>query len=386
MFKDTATIVIDNGLKTIRTGISGEDNPRYIFPTVVGKPKFNYSVGYKINNECILDYYVGENAISHGFLLNLGYPIEHGIVTNCDYIEMLYTNTFYTRLRADPEDHPVLLSEAAMNTKKVRAKMIQIMFENFNVPSLFFSMRAVLSFYSSRQQTGLIMQSGDEVTDIVPIKNGRPIMNSILSYNFGGKDLTIWLQKNIKDSNFISKIEHLEPSDIENLTYDMKKELCYVCQNYDVELQKAKTTKECESVFKCEKNGECVTLNDERFKCPEIMFNTHIQPFNFDFEGIHKSIHKSINKCDKELHNELYSHIFLSGGNSHFRGLSERLENEIKKMTQNEKKVEVTCTESTNAAWIGGSIFASDESFASKVVTNEMYKDSGADIFSEKFC
>lgn len=55
-------------------------------------------------------------------------------------------------------------------------------------------------------------------------------------------------------------------------------------------------------------------------------------------------------------------------------------------MTQNEKIVEVTCAESTNAAWIGGSIFASDESFASKVVTNEMYKDSGADIFSEKFC
>ena len=50
------------------------------------------------------------------------------------------------------------------------------------------------------------------------------------------------------------------------------------------------------------------------------------------------------------------------------------------------KKVKVRCTESTNAAWIGGSIFASDESFASKVVTKEMYKDSGADIVSEQFC
>lgn len=379
MFIEAPTIVIDNGTKTIRAGLSGEENPRFIFPTIVGKPKRAYPIGSRI-----LDYYVGENAIENRTLINLYNPIEHGIVANWDYLEMLYNNTFYSRLRENPEAHPVLLSEASMNTKKARNQMIQLMFENFNVPSLFISMRAVLSLYSLGQQDGVVIQSGDAVTEIVPIKNGRPIINSILSYNFGGKDLTDWMQKNLKDSNFMSEIEHYESNQIEDLICDMKKECCYVCQNYENELHKAKTTKECETMFKSAKTGQFIKLNDERFKCPEILFNPQIQPFNFEFDGIHASICKSINKCDKELQNELYSHIFLSGGNTCFKGLNERIENEIKKIEKNERKVKVTCAESTNTAWIGGSLFASDESFPSKVVTKEMYKELGAEIVSEK--
>lgn len=377
MNKDNAAIVIDNGSKTIRAGFSGEENPRSIFPTVTGKPRLVYPIGSKI-----FDYYVGENAILNRSILNLSHPIKHGIITNWDYITMLYTNTFYTRLRESPEEHPVLLTEAAMSTKKDREKMIQLMFETFNVPSLFLCMRAVLSLYSSGKQVGLVMQSGDEVTDIVPIKNNRPIMNSILSYNFGGKNLTIWMQKNLKDSNFMSKFENCESIDIENMTCDMKKECCYVCQNYDTELQKAKTTKECETLFKYEKTGECFTLNEERFECPEILFN----PRNlYEFDGIHGSICQSINKCDKDLQHELYSSIFLAGGNTRFKGLNARLENEIKNIVTDEVNVKVTSAESVNAAWIGGSLFASDESFASKVATNDLYKDAGVEFVLEKF-
>jgi actin-related protein len=32
-------IIIDNGSSTIKAGFAGEDEPREIFPTIVGRPK-----------------------------------------------------------------------------------------------------------------------------------------------------------------------------------------------------------------------------------------------------------------------------------------------------------------------------------------------------------
>jgi hypothetical protein len=43
--------------------------------------------------------------------------IEHGIVTNWDDMEKIWHHTFYTELRVDPAEHPILLTETPMNPK-----------------------------------------------------------------------------------------------------------------------------------------------------------------------------------------------------------------------------------------------------------------------------
>lgn len=53
-----------------------------------------------------------------------------------------------------PEDHPVLLTEAAMNPLENRQRMVEIMFEYFNVPFTYVAMQAVLSLYAVGRTTG----------------------------------------------------------------------------------------------------------------------------------------------------------------------------------------------------------------------------------------
>jgi hypothetical protein len=57
------------------------------------------------------------------------------------------------------------------------------MFEMFNVPAAYVSMQAVLSLYASGRTTGCVLDSGDGVTQTVPINDGNALPQAIAPFH-----------------------------------------------------------------------------------------------------------------------------------------------------------------------------------------------------------
>lgn len=76
---------------------------------------------------------------------------------------------------------------------------------------------------------------------------------------------------------------------------------------------------------------------------------------------------------DIDLRTYLYSHILLSGGNTLFKGLPEKLTNEVKKLAPKHMKVKLHAPNNRkNSCWFGGSIITSLGSFKNMWVTRSV--------------
>ena len=83
---------------------------------------------------------LGDEANPLRSMLEISYPISEGIVDNWDDMTALWEYCFHTKmgLPKDLSKHKILITEAAMNPRKNRVKMAQIMFEKFGFGEVLF--------------------------------------------------------------------------------------------------------------------------------------------------------------------------------------------------------------------------------------------------------
>ena len=237
MEEEVTAVVIDNGSGMCKAGFAGDDAPRSVFSTIVGRPKMpGIMVGLDQK-----EVYVGDEAQLKRGVLRIENPIDHGIVKNWDDMEKVWHHTLYSELRVSPEEHPILMTEAPLNPKQNRERMTQIMFEVFNVPCLYVSVQGVLALYSSGRTSGVVLDSGDGVSHTVPIYEGYAIPHAIQRIHLAGRDLTDYLKTLLAKRGYsFTTAAELE------VVRDIKEKMCYVVNNYEEALKEADESHSCE--------------------------------------------------------------------------------------------------------------------------------------------
>jgi actin-related protein len=371
--EEKPAIIMDNGPGMMKCGLSGTDAPTVTFASCVGYPKTKAMMtgGTK-------EYYVGEEAQQKRGILLLKFPLEHGVITNWDDMEKIWSHTFDNELRVvvgadDEEDEDVsgvLLTEAPMNPRENRERMTQIMFETFNARRFYVAIQAVLSLYASGRTTGVVVDCGDGVSHTVPIYEGYSMPHAIQRINLAGRDLTDYLCKILTESKI-----NLHTSAERMSAMKIKEELCYVSMNFAEEVDNfAGKEKQFELP-----DMSVVTVHNQIVRCPELMFKPSMD--GKEMMGLHELAKKTIDDCDLDVRKDLLANIVMSGGTTMFPNMPERLQAEVEGLVAEGAKVKVIAPpERMISVWIGGSILASLSTFSRMWINQYSQADANPPI------
>jgi centractin len=374
-------IVIDIGSGEVKAGFSGEEKPKVIFKNYFGEPKYKRVLhSYDNDGNDIREEYIGDDCEKYLGLIKLRYPVNHGVFEKEQDIFSTF-NHIYSKLGLNSQEikeHPVLITEPILNPRTNREKIAKMLFENLGVPAIFFASQPILSLFSTSVTTGIILESGEGVSQSCVIFEGYSIPFSYERYNYGGRDVTDYLKNMLKRRgyNFYNSTEI-------KLVNDIKEKMCYLETNKRAELPKKVLNKKLIQYYL--PDGNNITIDDEITLAPEILFNPEY--IGKEYLSFTQMIINSINKIDIELRKKAYESIWLSGGNTAFKDLNHKLNDELRNIFGKNFAINILENEKINPqyrCWVGGNIISTLEIFKKMWVTRGDWNENGSEIIHIK--
>ncbi|MHA1551799.1 MAG: actin family protein [Candidatus Heimdallarchaeaceae archaeon] len=389
--KNPTTIVVDLGSNFTKVGFAGENQPRHIIESAIF-----YSTDGDTFIQCS-DTINKKKTIKKAPIYLETENIEEKI--DLKHLEIFFSHIF-EKMKVDPSKIAILilerpqkdtyvdsfkgkkdvinnstLPEKAKNilleeksldyigvydqTKIIRRKIARVLFDQFNVPKMYFSIKEVLSLYAEGNVTGLVVNIGASATRIIPIYDGWLITHSVSIRDTGANDVTK-LMKDYTNKHIAHFNGNLEYKDIiDNNIRFATEELCYVSENPKKEKQVwQKTDRQIRSANIINENF--VKYDEILYEAPEILFRNEPLSVTGEPGDLTDAVIESAQKCDRDLLKVILSNIVLIGGGTLYRGFKERFYSDIRSKIPDHIEINVEADSNRLIkSWIGGSILTS---------------------------
>ncbi|KAF3083463.1 Arp2/3 complex subunit, actin nucleation center, variant 3 [Orbilia oligospora] len=250
--------------------------------------------------------------------------MENGIVKKWDDMLHLWDYTFNEKLQIDPTGRKILLTEPPLNPLSNREKMCEVMFENYNFGGVYVAIQAVLALYAQGLSSGVVVDSGDGVTHIVPVYESVVLNHLTRRLDVAGRNVTRQLIKLLLRRGYALN----RTADFETVR-QIKEKLCYVSYDLQLDQKLAEETTVLVENYTLP-DGRVIRIGSERFEAPECLFQPHL--VDCDQEGLGEFLFSTIQSADVDVRSSLFKAIVLSGGSSMYPGLPSRLEKELKQL------------------------------------------------------
>jgi len=318
-------VICDNGTGYVKCGFAGDNFPRHWFPSIVGRPVLRVHASSNTKKDKaeikLKDIMVGDETVGVEEFLRLTRPLENGQIRNWEDIRHVWDYTFNEKLKIDPTEHKILLTEPPENPIKNRENMLENMFETYKFPYAHIAIQAVLVLYAQGLNTGVVVDTGDGVTHCIPVFQGYTLPNLVRRLDIAGRDITRQLVKLLQQRGYSLTAD----ADFETVR-KIKEDFCFVSHDTKQDENLALNTTFLVEKFKLP-DGRTISLGRERYEAPEILFRPEL--YGKECMGVAESVFSAINAADIDLRAEFYKHIVLSGGTSMLAGFPSRLEKEV---------------------------------------------------------
>ncbi|KUJ20841.1 Actin/actin-like protein [Mollisia scopiformis] len=428
------TLVLDNGAYTIKAGFSG---PGIKTPTPSIIPNC-------LARDRDKKVYIGSSLSACKDFSEIVFrrPVEKGYLVNWEAQKEIWEHEFFDAkapLHCDPKETGLILAEAPNTLPALQTFCDQVVFEEFGFARYLRCLGPQLNAYNDIQsifkpparspdltsippaEILMLVDSSYSHTTVTPLLLGRPIQPAIRRLDVGGKLLT----------NYLTRLLSLRQYDMRNDTYlvnEIKEATCYVSKDFKADMEQtwkgpkgdrratyetgggiakdyvlpdyhaltkgfvrdhdpdaATKLKELTKGKPIGASEDVLTLRNERFTVPELLFNP--SDIGLRQSGIAQQILDSLSTVPMGLWPGFLANIIVVGGNANIEGFIIRLQMEMRALAPAECFVRVAkAIDPIVSTWQGGAYLARDEDqLASLSVTKEQYEEYGSAWVARKF-
>lgn len=347
-------LIMDYGSGSIQSGTSDNDAPQYTSKTCIGDDEY---IDEKLEEKA--------NSVS-----KLTWPMARGVVQDWPSMEKIWELILGSDMLNI--SHPnmdvagIFLTEPCLNSTKNREKVAEYWFDKQNISRLYVGLQAVCALFGEGRSTGVVINSGDGVTEAVPVYENYGMRHAYRRIPWAGRNITQWFRTQLENAG-----TSLGSGPDELILWDMKEKLCY-CAGFGKYEEEAAAKKSLATDYTLPDNTT-ITVHDEVVSVAETLFNPRIA--GQSYPGIQELTLEALNNCPLDCREDLYKNMICIGGNSSFTMFPERISAEMRNAVgevAEDAKVKVFCPpDRVIKPWVGAQIMTCLDHFISGSENNQ---------------